>query len=48
MADEDRSLADTFARESARLRSFVRRRVVDPGDAEDILQDVFRNSGLGA
>ena len=41
MAEEDRSLADTFARESARLRSFVRHRVVDPGDAEDILQDVF-------
>jgi RNA polymerase sigma factor (sigma-70 family) len=41
MTEQDRSLADTFARESARLRRFIRRRVVDPGDAEDILQDVF-------
>ena len=41
MAEDNRSLADTFAQESARLRSFVRRRVADPGDAEDILQDVF-------
>jgi RNA polymerase sigma factor (sigma-70 family) len=41
MAEENRSLADTIGRESARLRSFVRRRVVDPGDVEDILQDVF-------
>jgi len=41
MAEQNRSLADTFARESARLRSFIRRRVVDTGDAEDILQDVF-------
>jgi RNA polymerase sigma factor (sigma-70 family) len=28
-------------RERARLRSFIRRRVSDPRDAEDILQDVF-------
>ena len=41
MAEDNRSLADTFAQESARLRGFVRRRVADPGDAEDILQDVF-------
>jgi RNA polymerase sigma factor (sigma-70 family) len=29
------------AREQPRLRNFIRRRVRDPGDAEDILQDVF-------
>jgi RNA polymerase sigma factor (sigma-70 family) len=29
-------------RERPRLRSFIRRRVADPRDAEDILQDVFR------
>jgi RNA polymerase sigma factor (sigma-70 family) len=34
-------LADIFRREQARLRSFVRKRVPDEGDAEDILQDVF-------
>src|SRR5215475_9213405 len=42
MADEqDQRISDTVAREQARLRSFVRRRVADPFDAEDILQDVF-------
>jgi RNA polymerase sigma factor (sigma-70 family) len=41
MADQNRRLSDTIARESGRLGSFIRRRVPDPGDAEDILQDVF-------
>lgn len=39
--DRDRRLADIVAREQARLRHFIRRRVADPRDAEDILQDVF-------
>src|SRR5271154_3965198 len=34
-------LTDIFRREQGRLRNFVRRRVADEGDAEDILQDVF-------
>jgi RNA polymerase sigma factor (sigma-70 family) len=34
-------LTEIFRREQGRLRSFVRRRVADEGDAEDILQDVF-------
>ena len=34
-------LAEIFRREQGRLRSFVRKRVADEGDAEDILQDVF-------
>lgn len=34
-------LSDIFRREQGRLRSFVRRRVADEGDVEDILQDVF-------
>ena len=34
-------LSEIFRREQGRLRSFVRRRVADEGDAEDILQDVF-------
>jgi RNA polymerase sigma factor (sigma-70 family) len=34
-------LSEIFRREQSRLRSFVRRRVADEGDAEDILQDVF-------
>ncbi len=39
--DEDRRVSDVFEREHARLRNFIRRRVLDPSDAEDILQDVF-------
>ena len=38
---QDEQLADVVNRERARLRSFIRRRVSDPLDAEDILQDVF-------
>ena len=34
-------ISDIFRREQGRLRSFVRNRVTDEGDAEDILQDVF-------
>lgn len=41
MADPNRRLAETVARERSRLGSFIRRRVPDPGEAEDILQDVF-------
>lgn len=41
MATSDRRVAETFAHEGARLRAFIRRRVPDPADAEDILQDVF-------
>jgi RNA polymerase sigma factor (sigma-70 family) len=41
MTDQDKKIAEVFARERKRLGSFIRRRVPDPGDAEDILQDVF-------
>lgn len=34
-------LDDIVNRERSRLRSFIRRRVRDPRDAEDVLQDVF-------
>ncbi|HYS14480.1 MAG TPA: sigma-70 family RNA polymerase sigma factor [Burkholderiaceae bacterium] len=37
----DRSLSEAIVRQRARLRGFIRRRVPDPADAEDILQDVF-------
>jgi RNA polymerase sigma factor (sigma-70 family) len=40
-ADQDQRISDTVSRERSRLRSFIRRRVPDPRDAEDILQDVF-------
>jgi RNA polymerase sigma factor (sigma-70 family) len=39
--EQDRRIAGVVKREESRLRSFIRRRVPDPGDAEDILQDVF-------
>jgi RNA polymerase sigma factor (sigma-70 family) len=38
---QDREIADTVARERPRLRNFIRRRVIDQDEAEDILQDVF-------
>jgi RNA polymerase sigma factor (sigma-70 family) len=38
---EDDQLADIVHRERSRLRNFIRRRVSDPRDVDDILQDVF-------
>jgi len=40
-ADQDRRIADAIRNEQARLRAFIRRRVADEQDVEDILQDVF-------
>jgi RNA polymerase sigma factor (sigma-70 family) len=39
--EQDQRIADVVKREQSRLRHFIRRRVPDPRDAEDILQDVF-------
>ena len=39
--NQDRRIADVVSREESRLRNFIRRRVADPRDVEDILQDVF-------
>lgn len=39
--DQDRRISDVVAREQSRLRNFIRSRVPDPRDAEEILQDVF-------
>jgi RNA polymerase sigma factor (sigma-70 family) len=41
MAIEDQRISEVVEREQSRLRNFIRRRVPDPFDAEDILQDVF-------
>ena len=41
VSEQDRHLAETFEREARKLRNFIRRRVPDELDAEDILQDVF-------
>ena len=41
MADQDQQISQVVVRERSRLLNFIRRRVPDPLDAEDILQDVF-------
>lgn len=41
MAEQDQQISDAIRRERNRLRNFIRRRVPDPRDAEDVLQDVF-------
>jgi RNA polymerase sigma factor (sigma-70 family) len=41
MNDRDREITAAVLRERAKLWSFIRRRVPDPGEAEDILQEVF-------
>lgn len=39
--EQDRQIVDVVRREQSRLRTFIRRRVPDARDAEDVLQDVF-------
>jgi RNA polymerase sigma factor (sigma-70 family) len=39
--DQNRRISETIAREQARLRQFIRKRVADDSDAEDIFQEVF-------
>ena len=39
--EQDQRISGVVKREQSRLRNFIRRRVPDPRDAEDILQDVF-------
>src|SRR5438128_749114 len=41
MAEQDQRISEVVKREQSRLRNFIRRRVPDPEDVEDILQDVF-------
>ena len=40
-AELEQRISAQLAREEGRLRSFIRKRVANPGDVEDILQDVF-------
>src|SRR5579862_6389990 len=40
-AEQNRNIADVIRRERLRLLNFIRKRVDDEGDAEDILQEVF-------
>jgi RNA polymerase sigma factor (sigma-70 family) len=39
--EQDQRISEVVTRERSRLRNFIRRRVPDPRDAEDILQDVL-------
>jgi RNA polymerase sigma factor (sigma-70 family) len=41
MNEQDRKISEIIAEERSRLRNFIRRRVPDPSDVEDILQEVF-------
>jgi RNA polymerase sigma factor (sigma-70 family) len=41
MMEQDRQIADVIAKEQPGLRSFIRRRVANEADVEDLLQEVF-------
>jgi RNA polymerase sigma factor (sigma-70 family) len=41
MTGQRRPISEIVAEEGVRLRNFIRRRVPDPADAEDIAQEVF-------
>jgi RNA polymerase sigma factor (sigma-70 family) len=41
MTEPDRQISEIIAEQRSRLSNFIRQRVPDPRDAEDILQDVF-------
>jgi RNA polymerase sigma factor (sigma-70 family) len=39
--EQDRQISEVIAEEGSRLRSFIRRRVTNEADVEDLLQEVF-------
>ncbi len=41
IVQQDQQISEAIERERPRLSNFIRKRVADPGDAEDILQEVF-------
>ena len=41
MTEQDRQISGIISEERSRLRNFIRRRVPDPSDVEDIVQEVF-------
>ena len=41
ITEQDQRISEAIEREKTRLRNFIGRRVADPSDAEDILQEVF-------
>src|SRR6266545_1598439 len=40
-AEQDQRISEAIDEQRARLRNFIRKRVADEADAEDLLQDVF-------
>src|SRR5581483_7031532 len=40
-SDQNREISEAVEEQRTRLRNFIRARVPDPADVEDILQDVF-------
>ena len=41
MTEQNRQISEIVAKERPRLRNFIRKRVLDPWEAEDIVQEVF-------
>src|SRR5690242_2176966 len=41
MVEQDRKISEVVSEQRGRLRNFIRRRVPDPADVEDIVQEVF-------
>ena len=41
MNEQDRKISEIVAEQRSRLRNFIRRRVPNPSDVEDIVQEVF-------
>jgi RNA polymerase sigma factor (sigma-70 family) len=41
MSEQDRKISRIVGEERSRLQTFIRRRVPDPSDVEDVLQEVF-------
>src|SRR6516164_5008926 len=41
MSEQDRRISEIVAAQRSRLRNFIRRRVSNEADVEDVLQDVF-------
>jgi RNA polymerase sigma factor (sigma-70 family) len=41
MSEDDRRISEAISRDERRLRNFIRKRVPEAADVEDILQEVF-------
>jgi RNA polymerase sigma factor (sigma-70 family) len=41
VTEQDRNISEVVKRDESRLRAFIRRRLTDPADVDDVLQDVF-------